>query len=148
MVSSAIISLKRAVTWNENGILDGARHITLGGYYAYVATPEALVIISLDDPLAPQLVKSIALDDVRASALQFRYLVVTHAGGVSVIDVTLPEQARLIPDNTIMLEDARGLHLARAYAYIAAGQGWSGYHRHGKSGEAEVFTSALPQAEH
>jgi hypothetical protein len=59
---------------------------------------------------------------VRASALQFRYLLVTHAAGVSVVDVTLPEQAKLISNNTIALKDARGLHLARSYAYVAAGK--------------------------
>jgi hypothetical protein len=114
--------LKRAVTWNENGVLNGARHITLGGYYAYVATPDALVILSLDDPLAPTLVRRIPLADVRASALQFRYLIVSHGGGVSAIDVTLPEQARLVANNTIALADAQRIHLARAYAYVAAGR--------------------------
>lgn len=113
--------LKRAVTWNEDGVLNGARHIILGGYYAYIATPQALVILSLDNPLEPKLVQRIELEDVRASALQFRYLIVTHAGGVSALDVTLPEQARLIENNTVTLDDARGLHLARAYAYVAAG---------------------------
>ena len=29
--------LRRAVTWNENGVLNGARHITLAGHYAYIA---------------------------------------------------------------------------------------------------------------
>jgi len=114
--------LQRAVTWNENGVLDGARHVILGGHYAYIATPKALVILNLDEPLAPKLVRQIALEDVRASALQFRYLLVSHAGGVSTIDVTLPEQASLIPDNTIALDQARGIHIARAYAYVAAGK--------------------------
>ena len=31
--------LKRALTWNPSGVLNGARHITLGGHYAYIATP-------------------------------------------------------------------------------------------------------------
>lgn len=115
-------SLTRAVTWNEGGVLDGAQHVILGGYYAYVATPKGLVIVNLDDPLEPQLVTTIALDDVRASALQFRYLLVSHAGGVGAIDVTLPEQAKLIVDSTVALSDARGLHLARGYAYVAAGK--------------------------
>ena len=26
--------LKRALTWNPDGVLNGARHITIGGYYA------------------------------------------------------------------------------------------------------------------
>ncbi len=30
--------LERAVTWNPDGVLNGARHITVGGYYLYIAT--------------------------------------------------------------------------------------------------------------
>ena len=33
--------LKRAVTWNEGGILNGARHITIAGTTFYVSTPIA-----------------------------------------------------------------------------------------------------------
>ena len=32
-------NLSRALTWNPDGVLNGARHITLAGYYAYIATP-------------------------------------------------------------------------------------------------------------
>ncbi|MDH3441693.1 MAG: hypothetical protein OEM63_13120, partial [Gammaproteobacteria bacterium] len=48
--------LDRATTWNPNGILDGARHITMGGYYAYITTDDGVAIVSVDNPLAPQLV--------------------------------------------------------------------------------------------
>src|SRR5262249_44906664 len=30
--------LKRALTWNPNGVLNGARHLAIGGYYLYVIT--------------------------------------------------------------------------------------------------------------
>src|SRR5690606_9940452 len=30
--------LKRALTWNPGGVLDGARHNTNGGYYLYITT--------------------------------------------------------------------------------------------------------------
>ena len=46
--------LERALTWNENGILNGARHITIGGHFAYIAADAGLVILDLDDPLAAQ----------------------------------------------------------------------------------------------
>src|SRR4030095_1721449 len=42
--------LERAVTWNEGGVLNGARHVSLGGYYAYVIADRGLVIVNLDDP--------------------------------------------------------------------------------------------------
>ncbi|MGP1282114.1 MAG: hypothetical protein ACTS1X_03980, partial [Parasphingopyxis sp.] len=108
--------------WNENGVLDGARHIVLGGHYAYIAADAGMVVIDLDDPLAPRHVATIPLADARAAALQFRYLWVTTAEGVQVIDVTDFENPRLIPEATFPLADARRLYIARTYAYVAAGR--------------------------
>jgi len=113
--------LKRAVTWNPNGVLTGARHIAVGGYYLYITTPRALVIVSVDTPLTPQLIAQVPLNDARAAALQFRYVFVTDADGLKSIDVTEPRAPRLVANNTIRIGDARGLHLARTYAYVAAG---------------------------
>ena len=113
--------LDRATTWNPNGILDGARHITMGGYYAYITTDDGVVIVSVDNPLAPQHVATIPMQDARATALQFRYLFVTSGEGLSVIDVTDPAAPKAVADNTIRLRDARKVFLARTYAYVAAG---------------------------
>jgi len=46
--------LKRAATWNPGGLLNNARHITLGGHYAYIATAKGLVVVDLDNPLKPK----------------------------------------------------------------------------------------------
>ena len=113
--------LERALTWNPDGLLDGARHITMGGYYLYIATPGGLVIVSVDDPMQPKLVAKLPLDDMRASALQFRYLFVTVADGLRVVDVTDPASPRLTAGH-VALDDAHGLHVARTYAYVAAGK--------------------------
>jgi hypothetical protein len=113
--------LERALTWNDNGILDGARHVTIGGYYAYVVANTGLVIINLNDPLAPRLTKVIPLDDGRATALQFRYLFVSDREGVKVVDVTNPEAPLLLENNVIALKDAQRIYVARTYAYVAAG---------------------------
>jgi hypothetical protein len=113
--------LDRATTWNPNGVLNGARHITMGGYYAYITTDSGLVIVSVDDPLAPQLVATLPMNDARASALQFRYLFVTSAAGLSTIDVTNPASPRLVENNTVSINDARKVFVARTYAYVAAG---------------------------
>jgi hypothetical protein len=43
--------IERAVTWNPGDVLDGARHVAIGGHYAYVAAARGLVIVDLDDPL-------------------------------------------------------------------------------------------------
>ncbi|HSG89979.1 MAG TPA: hypothetical protein VLA56_12260 [Pseudomonadales bacterium] len=114
--------LDRALTWNEGGVLDGARHITMGGYYAYIMAKAGLVIVSLDDPMQPELVKVVPLNDGRASALQFRYLFVTDADGLKVVDVTHPQDAELVPGNTIPLADAQGLSVARTWVYVAGGR--------------------------
>jgi len=113
-------NLKRAVTWNEGGVLKGARHITLGGHYAYIAADAGLVVVDLNDPLKPRLVTTVALPDVRASALQFRYLWVTTARGLEVLDVTKLDQPKLVEGATISLVDARRVYVARTYAYVAA----------------------------
>jgi hypothetical protein len=116
--------LKRAVTWNEGGVLNGARHIILAGHYAYVTTPSALAVVDLNDPLKPRLTATLPLRDGRASAIQFRYLWVTDADGLKLFDVTRLDAPRAIPSATLALVDARKLYVARTYAYVAAkGQG-------------------------
>ena len=59
---------------------------------------------------------------MRASALQFRYLFATTADGMQVIDVTSPEKPALVGTATVPLADARGIYVARTYAYVAAGK--------------------------
>ena len=112
--------LRRAVTWNPGGVLKGARHVTLGGHYAYVAADAGLVVVDLDDPRNPRHAATLALPDVRASALQFRYLFVTTARGLEVVDVTRLDAPRLVPGATVPLADARRVYVARTYAYVAA----------------------------
>ena len=113
-------SLQRAMTWNPGGLLKGARHITLGGHYAYIAADAGLVVVDLDDPLKPKVVTTLSLPDVRASALQFRYLFVTTSRGLEVVDVTRLNAPRLVPGALVPLADARRVYVARTYAYVAA----------------------------
>jgi hypothetical protein len=111
--------LKRAIAWNEGGVLDGARHVTLGGHYAYIAAAAGLVVVDLDDPLHPRHAATIPLRDARASALQFRYLWVTDSDGLRVLDATRMDSPKLLPA-VVPLADARKLYIARTYAYVAA----------------------------
>ncbi len=111
---------KRAVTWNESGVLNGAQHITLAGHYAYITATNGLVVIDLNDPLKPRHVVTMPMTDARASALQFRYLWVTDAEGVKLFNVTDMENPVPVESGTIPLTNARRLYLARTYAYIAA----------------------------
>ncbi|HTS83524.1 MAG TPA: hypothetical protein VMG61_00335, partial [Usitatibacter sp.] len=114
--------LARALTWNPEGVLDGATHVTLGGHYAYVAAKSGIVIVDLDDPMKPRVAAKVALDGARGSALQFRYLFVTDAAGLDVIDVTVPEKAHRIEGARVPLAGARRVYVARTYAYVAAGR--------------------------
>ena len=111
---------KRAITWNAGGVLNGAHHITLGGHYAYIAADAGLVVVNLDDPLNPKTETVIPVSDMRASAMQFRYLFVTDSEGLSVFDVTNLAAPLRIESASIPLADARKLYLARTYAYVAA----------------------------
>ncbi|MGZ8336757.1 MAG: hypothetical protein ACXWU1_08860, partial [Allosphingosinicella sp.] len=106
--------------WNENGVLNGARHVTLAGRYAYIIADAGLVVVDLDDPLQPRLAAVQPLNDGRASTIQFRYLWVTDADGLKVFDVTNLAEPVPVPGATVPLADARRVYVARTYAYVAA----------------------------
>ena len=105
-------NLGRALTWNEDGILRGARHITIGGHYLYIAADAGLVIVDANDPLKPRVARVLNIPGIRASALQFRYLFVTDATGLRTVDVTVPEQARSVHPEApgVPLRDAQRLY--------------------------------------
>ena len=113
--------LERALTWNPDGVLDGARHATVGGHFLYVATDSGLVVVNVDDPLNPTVESTLPLNDMRASQLQFRYLFATTADGLVSIDVTDPADPELVAGNLVPIADARKLFVSRTYAYVAAG---------------------------
>ncbi len=112
--------LDRALTWNADGVLNGARHITIAGYWFYIATPDAVVVLNMNDPLAPQVAARIPLPDVRATAMQFRYLLASVRGGVQVVDITHPDRPRIVDGAFVALDDPQRIHIARTYAYVAA----------------------------
>jgi hypothetical protein len=60
----------------------------------------------------------VALKDVRASAVQFRYLFATTAEGLQVLDITRMDAPK--PVATLPVADARRVYVARTYAYVAA----------------------------
>jgi hypothetical protein len=113
--------LERAVTFNPNGALDGARHIVFGGHFAYITTDDELVVVNLDQPRDPVIERRMEMNDPRASVVQFRYLFVTDADGLWVIDITHPHKAKPVKGARVPLDDARGLVIARTYAYVANG---------------------------
>lgn len=112
---------ERALTWNPGNVLDGAQHLSIGGHYLYIAADQGVVIVDIDDPLNPQVVTTIPLNDVRATMLQFRYLFATTAEGLIAIDVSNPTDPQVTQDNVIRIADARKVFVSRTYAYVAAG---------------------------
>ena len=113
--------LDRQLTWNPDGVLDGARHLEIAGTTIYIAADAGLVIVDADQPLDPRVVTVLPFDDVRASFRQFRYLFVTDATGLHVVDVTNEDAPVQLPEAHVALEDARKLHVSRTFAYVAAG---------------------------
>ena len=117
--------LKRALAFNPNGALTGARRITIAGTYAYVLTDKALVVVDLDNPLAPRITATVAapeLDRPRGIAVQFRYAFVVDAYGLKTLDVTDLAHPKLVEQGKVALPDARNVYVARTYAYVANGR--------------------------
>ncbi|HEX8136266.1 MAG TPA: multiheme c-type cytochrome [Pyrinomonadaceae bacterium] len=117
--------LKRAVTFNPDGALDGASNIAIAGTYAYITTERGLSVVNINDPLRPQIVAQIgapALKRPRAIAVQFRYGFVVDEEGLKVIDLTVPAEARPVAKAFVPLADARDVYVARTYAYVAGGR--------------------------
>ena len=113
--------LKRALTWNVDGVLDGARDIEVGGRYAYIVADAGLVVLDMDTPLAPSLVATVPLNNGHDVIQQFRFLFVTDDDGLKTIDITDVSKPRLLEGNTIALADANRVFVARTFAYVAAG---------------------------
>ena len=117
--------LKRGLAFNPGGVLTGARRITIAGTFAYVLTDRALVVVDLDNPLAPRVTATIgapALNDPRGIAVQFRYAFVVDRDGLKVLDVTELPQPKPVSNALVPLKDARNVYVARTYAYVSAGK--------------------------
>lgn len=114
--------LKRAFTFNPDGLLKNAEAITLAGVYAYISCSDSIKIVNLDDPLKPKIVAELKeLKNPRTVAIQFRYGFVVDDEGLKVFDVTIQDQPKFVKDATIPLLEANDIYIARTYAYIAGG---------------------------
>ena len=117
--------LKRALAFNPDGILNGARRITIVGTYAYMLCDRGLVVVDLDNPLKPRVAAEIGapeLNDPQGIAIQFRYGFVVDRDGLKVLDVTSLDRPRVVPNAFAKLPDARNVYVARTYAYVASGK--------------------------
>src|SRR3989475_4099138 len=117
--------LKRALAFNPNDLLSGARRISIAGNYAYILTDKSLVVVDLDNPLVPRVTATIgapALNDPRGIAVQFRYAFVADRDGLKVLDVTDLARPKPVANALVPLEDARNVYVARTYAYVSGGK--------------------------
>jgi hypothetical protein len=64
----------------------------------------------------------IPLRDVRATAVQFRYLFAVSPTGLDVIDITDVRRPQIVQRAHVPLADARQVFVSRTYAYVANGR--------------------------
>jgi hypothetical protein len=117
--------LKRALAFNPNGILTGARRITIAGTFAYILTDKSLVVVDLDNPLSPRVTATIGapeIDDPRGLAIQFRYAFLVDRYGLKTLDVTDLAHPKMTAKGRVATGSARNVYVARTYAYVADGQ--------------------------
>lgn len=112
--------LKRDVTFNPNGLLNGACSVTIVGSYAYICCDAGLAVVSIDDPTRPTLTSITPLRNAKAVQVQFRYAFVCSEEGVTSLDVT--NLAKPVLRARLALPEAHNIYLARTYAYVAAGR--------------------------
>ena len=117
--------LKRAATFNPNGVLKGARRITIAGTYAYILCDRGLVVVNIANPLEPKVESEIGAPDLvdpQGVAIQFRYAFVVDRQGLKVSGRHVARASARGPGATVPLEDARNIYVARTYAYVAGGK--------------------------
>src|ERR1051326_6572315 len=111
----------RALTWNPDHALDGANSIYVAGRWLFIGASKGLTIIDIDQPLHPRLLTTISeITNATGIAVQFRYAFVTDKHGLHSVDITDPAHPRVA--NTLPLEDARSVYVARTYAYVGGGK--------------------------
>jgi hypothetical protein len=112
--------LKRArPAFNPDGVLANANNIAIAGVYAYITTDNALVVISINDPLNPRIERTIPFKHPKAIAIQFRYGFVVDDEGLKVINLA---EMRAVENAFVPLEEAHDVYVARTYAYVANGK--------------------------
>jgi hypothetical protein len=112
--------LKRALTFNPSGVLNGASFVLTAGNYAYLSCDRGIVIISLENPIKPRVVAQLPLQGAGHLAIQFRYLFACDRAGLKVIDIT--DVSRPAIKASVPIADSRDVYVARTYAYVAAGK--------------------------
>ncbi len=115
--------LERSLTFNPNGLLNGARHIAFVGTYAYICCDAGLVVVDLSTPTKPQVTSVIGhevFEHPVSVQAQFRYaFVCDEHKGLHVLDILDPHAPK--PVRFLPIDVCHNVYVARTYAYVAAG---------------------------
>ena len=114
--------LKKDVTFNPQGILTGARSITIAGTQAWICCNAGVVLVNLEKPTCPEVLAVIRAPEVtapRSVAIQFRHAFICDAEGLKTFDITELSAPQWLA--TVPLEQANNVYVARTYAYVAGG---------------------------
>jgi hypothetical protein len=97
--------------------------MALHGHHAYISCDAGVVVLDLDNPLAPRVVTTLKdFSQPRRVAFQFRYGFVLDNNGLHVLDVTDIDNPKPVTGADLQLADARDIYITRTYAYIAGGR--------------------------
>jgi hypothetical protein len=77
------------------------------------------VIVDINDPLNPRIIKALPFKHPQAIAIQFRYGFVVDDDGLKVINLA---DLREVEGAFVALDDAHDVYVARTYAYVANGK--------------------------
>jgi hypothetical protein len=115
--------LHREVTFNPDGLLNGARAISIVGTYAYISCDAGVVVVSIEDPKKLKVTAVLGKPYVHKPgvvAAQFRYGFICDEDKVVIVDLT--DLAHPRPVSKIKLPEVHSIYVARTYAYVAAGK--------------------------
>jgi hypothetical protein len=117
--------VKKAATFNPDGVLTGATFVASAGHRLYMTTPRGLYVVDAGkDGTSLRFTGEVTngyLRNPRCVAVQFRYAFVTDDDGMKVLDITNPDHPVPIRNAMVRLNHAGRLYVARTYAYVANG---------------------------
>ena len=115
--------LTRALTWNENGILNGARYLTITGTRFFVTADAGIVELDMENPLQPKVMTVIPIRDARAD-LRAVPLSVRRSAPRASTQWTSPTRCARASSRPghLPLADPHRIFVSRTYAYIADGR--------------------------
>ncbi len=112
------------LTFNPDGILNGANDITIVGTYAYICCDAGLVVVRIDDPKKPEGDRRPRRAVPEASVARCRRSSATPSSATRRASrcSTSPTWRSPGRSSRMKLPDAHNIYLARTYAYVAAGK--------------------------